>query len=281
MDGTVRCWGYASIQRSNQNTQLAMSTTVPGLTDAVAVSAGEGYACVILGDQTAKCWGENTLDTLGNGQSYAALPSSSRPVEVVGLRGASSISAGRELTCAAMFDGTVRCWGFLPLAGSYDSYSAPIDIGLNGVADISAGTNHACARFSDGTVRCFGDVTYGSGYNRGYSPTSPTYAVLEPGSRPAVEVSAGAEHDCALGFDGSITCWGATESLGLGVDVTEEGVIRYRSGPGPVVGIANAKAMDAGNGVTCAIAADNSVWCWGIGLGHGVDSGLPQRIVGL
>lgn len=280
-DGTVRCWGFDSIERIDPTKPLASATVVKGISGAVDVSVGNGYSCVLFADETVKCWGANLNGQLGSGQSHSALPDSSVPVAVVGLRGASTISTGSDLACATLTAGTAQCWGYLVIDGHFESHDSPIDIGLVGVSSVSAGAGHACARFRDGTVRCWGDITYGSGYSRGYSPTNPTDALIEPGEAQAVEVSAGYEHDCALGADGSIACWGRSERLGLGVDEIETGGYRYRTGPGSVVGITNAIAMSVGNYVTCAVQAEGSVWCWGQDWWGDPILGVPRQIDGL
>ena len=54
------------------------------------------------------CWGNNTGRALGNGSNDAA---SSTPVPVYGLGNAVGVAVGSSSSCAAITDGSFRCWG--------------------------------------------------------------------------------------------------------------------------------------------------------------------------
>lgn len=54
-----------------------------------------------------QCWGSNNQGQLGNGTTT----DSPTPVAVTGLTDASTISAGREHSCATTTAGGARCWG--------------------------------------------------------------------------------------------------------------------------------------------------------------------------
>jgi hypothetical protein len=76
----------------------------------------------------ARCWGLNDGGNLGNGNSTRQ----DSPVDVIGLTGATQISAGLSHTCALMPDGGIKCWGFnfdgqLGVPGITQSFT-PIDV---------------------------------------------------------------------------------------------------------------------------------------------------------
>ena len=80
---------------------------------------------------------------------------------------------------------------------------------------------------------------------------------------PTRQLSAGANHICALGTDGRVRCWGdgANGQLGDG----------RRVGSGTLIeaaGISDVRAISAGGGFTCAVLSDATLRCWG-GLGVG------------
>src|SRR5262249_26987690 len=110
-DGTVTCWGFNNsflqLGREDQ-ANFMIPMTVNGITDAIAIVAGDYHACVLAGDGTVRCWGYNLLGQLGRepiGGSHAS------PAIVSGISGATALSAGSNNTCALLGDGTVRCWG--------------------------------------------------------------------------------------------------------------------------------------------------------------------------
>jgi alpha-tubulin suppressor-like RCC1 family protein len=101
--GKVVCWGDS---KKNFN-------AVPGVSNATAItSSGDAvlrgdYSCVLLATHTVKCWGYNHEGELGNG----ATKNAATPTNVVGLSGASAISAGVTFACARLMSGAARCWG--------------------------------------------------------------------------------------------------------------------------------------------------------------------------
>ena len=164
-DGTVRCWGY------NLNSQLGNGTGGPdtnsyipvmvsGIENAIAIGAGGDHTCVVLGDSTVRCWGENHLGQLGNGE----FTSSPIPVAVSDLNHTIAIDAGGNHTCALLSEGSVRCWGNdgdgqLGNGGDTVTHSSTpvVAAGINSATAISAGDNHACALLIGGTVQCWGN----------------------------------------------------------------------------------------------------------------------------
>ena len=73
-DDTIKCWGIRRRCRGRHDPDIAawdrLTPTAadlgPGRT-AKALSAGDGFACAILDDDTLKCWGvEPSVDSLGD-----------------------------------------------------------------------------------------------------------------------------------------------------------------------------------------------------------------------
>ena len=95
----MTCWGYYT----------SAPATVAGLTTVRKVGVGSDHACAILDDGTVRCWGQNSSGQLGNGD--AQLTSSTTPVTVVGVSGATALALGDSHACALMSNGQVRCWG--------------------------------------------------------------------------------------------------------------------------------------------------------------------------
>jgi alpha-tubulin suppressor-like RCC1 family protein len=108
-DQTVKCWGFNGAGRAGKGdtsaVNIANPTTVAGVSGATRITSGVTHVCVLLADQTAKCWGHGT--GLGDGVGV----DTGSPVDVRGLTGIVRMKGGQLTTCAVLVDGTARCWG--------------------------------------------------------------------------------------------------------------------------------------------------------------------------
>jgi alpha-tubulin suppressor-like RCC1 family protein len=112
--GTVDCWG------NNQKGQLGGGVPfaawrepvpVPGITDAVALTAGGYHTCVLHAGGTASCWGLDRDGELGDGSSldHSFVPVA---VDLSHVGPLKQIAAGGFHTCGIVAaDSTVVCWG--------------------------------------------------------------------------------------------------------------------------------------------------------------------------
>lgn len=96
-DKSVTCW-----------TEYAGPKKLEGITDVTAMS-GRGHMCMLKADGTVWCKGDNQRGQIGNGTTGSAI---NKPTQVEGLAGAVSVAAGSQTSCAALGDGTVKCWGY-------------------------------------------------------------------------------------------------------------------------------------------------------------------------
>jgi cysteine-rich repeat protein len=147
------------------------------------------------------------------------------------------------------------------------------------VVALTAGFSHTCALLAEGLVRCWGDNQYGQlGLANVTDMTTQQpyqHDVVKLGS-PAVAIAAGGNHTCALMADGTVRCWGVNDAgqLGLGHTMTIGDDEAPDAATATVLLGAQARAVSAGERVTCAIMADGTLRCWGdnsvgqLGLGH-------------
>ena len=90
-----------------------MPVEVLGLSNVIAVAAGEFFSLALLKNGTVLAWGRNDLGQLGNGR----MTDSVVPVVVKGLTGVAAISAGgcggtsEGHSLALLNTGKVRSWG--------------------------------------------------------------------------------------------------------------------------------------------------------------------------
>jgi alpha-tubulin suppressor-like RCC1 family protein len=142
------------------------------------------------------------------------------------------------------------------------------------LGDIDAGFAHTCALSQGGVVKCWGSNAsgqIGDGTTGGHR--------LKPARAgevaPAIAVTAGAEHSCAVTDGGAVFCWGDNSRGQLG-----DGTMNDRDLPARVPGLGPAVAIDAGDHHTCALLRGGDVACWGANdrgqIGDGTLSDRPS-----
>jgi hypothetical protein len=83
-------------------------------------------------------------------------------------------------------------------------------------------------------------------------------------SSKGIAIAAGDSHSCALLSTGTVDCWGNNSSGELGHTTTGSCSHMTCATPMAVTGIANAIAVTAGGGYSCALLATGGIDCWGI-----------------
>lgn len=86
----------------------------------------------------------------------------------------------------------------------------------------------------------------------------PLLAVDVPGLTEIIEVSAGADHACALRASGEVLCWGSAVFGQLG-----DGQFVAHAQPKRVEGLSNIVRVVASDDHTCAIQRGGALYCWG------------------
>jgi alpha-tubulin suppressor-like RCC1 family protein len=226
------------------------STVPPGLTDVVAIAAGDAHSLALQADGTVVGWG---LDDAGQ-----ATPPD-------GLGQVVAIAAGGRHSLALQADGTVVGWG-LDDAGQA---TPPGWLTRNAVA-IAAGGRHGLALLSVGLVDAWGDDADGQtaipegihdvvaiGAGERFSVALLAGGTLvgwgdgwpapPEGLGPVAAIAAGAQHLVAVLEDGSVVAWGNPDDGRLDVPS----------------GISSPLAVAAGGAHSLALLADGTVVAWG------------------
>jgi alpha-tubulin suppressor-like RCC1 family protein len=280
-DGTAHCWGNNAQGQLGDGTTdgAAMPVAVVDIAAVTAIAAGDLHTCALVSGGAAYCWGTNLVGQLGVGASTPA--SSSMPLAVMGITGASSIVAGAQHTCVLLAGGTARCWGQNQQGRLGDGTTtsprrAPVAVmGLSGATALAAGGAHTCAVLTDGTATCWGLGSHGE---RGDGTTTTSRSVAGTpvsGLADVTAITAGGSHSCALLGDGTVWCWGWNGSgqVGDGGSMTAA-----RPLPVAVPGLSNAVAVEAGESHSCAVLDGGSARCWGAnGRGQLGDGTMMQR----
>ncbi len=250
--GSVKCWGNdtdGQLGATSQQTcpaPIARFAPVPcsdlpldvsGLNSGVAaVSASEGHTCALLSVGGVECWGEDTSGQLGNG---IKAPSSSAPVDVVGLKSdVVAISSGSAHSCAVTTNGAVKCWGLNDRNqlgdGTTTTSSIPVDVlGLTNVASVSLARWHSCALTEIGGVDCWGDNGFGElgigvypgPQSCGYAYCSMTTTEVQGLHTGVIALSTGSSFTCAVTSMGHVKCWGGEREHHHGIVATQMCII--------------------------------------------------------
>jgi alpha-tubulin suppressor-like RCC1 family protein len=289
-DDTVTCWGGNESGEVGAGAVLGnvsvMPTPVPNLEGVTAMSAAWSYTCVLLADETVRCWGtvvpagETQYGFLGDGTTAGSIT----PVAVSNLANVIGISRG----CAMTRQRKAWCWGRNYIGQLGDGTTTDSDVpvavsDLDDVAAIESDDDFACALRLDGTGACWGDNAHGE-TGTGDTSQLPFPPVPKPATilslSGATAITPGAYHACALIDDGSMRCWGQDDSGELGDQPTaaQFGDRETADEFSPVVvsGVGDVTAIAAGWSITCAILSGDTVECWGTnfhdGLGPQADS---------
>jgi alpha-tubulin suppressor-like RCC1 family protein len=275
--GTVSCWGENNAGQLGNGTPTAASlvpVAVQGLTNTVALAAGEKHTCALSANGAVSCWGDNFF-----GQLIGVSPTLSgsfvaTPVVVPGVTSAVALSGADANTCALIANGGVLCWGFngngrLGTGVFSGSYSTPSPVtGLTDAIALTSGHGHNCALRAGGTVVCWGFNNHGElGNGLVGDRSTPVDVVSLTG---VVSVTAGGYHNCALTSSGALYCWGNNNQAQLG-----DGTRLSRFSPTLVPGLTDTVMVTAGpntafqipdNQHTCALRAGGNLSCWGSNL---------------
>jgi alpha-tubulin suppressor-like RCC1 family protein len=216
MDGYVYCWG------KNDKGQVGIGTTsigvyTPTLVNlgagvlATSIAAGGDHTCVILGDNTVKCWGDNSQGELG-------------------LNVSSSVAAFYSDASSALTNVTTI------------NDSNPVTPTTTLVDLVITGGHQTCVQFSaDKGLRCWGlgangQLGNGAAVNVGNDPAtnivSNVLAAIQIGtSRVPVIGSSYSDHICVITDDARAKCWGRNDQGQLGIgDAIDRGSVVNQMG---------------------------------------------------
>ena len=269
-DGTITCWG-AHGEDERRTETIGLLESPPG--SFTQIDAGSHHSCAVRKDGTMECWGGSSFDDVPQTPEEKAMKEALlEPPEGQFM----SVSVGLWLDCGIKVDNSAECWGIGPVIS--DELNPP----EGKYTSVSVGDDHACGIRIDQTVVCWGS-------NQGFDGDFLGQAT--PPDGPFEVINAGGYHTCGFRPDGEIRCWGSIVG-GMDGEVTTcqqqpDGTSRCwtddkateanRAWGGSPDGTpdGNLKAMDSGQGFSCALWDGGYIGCWGFG---GINDSPPPGI---
>ncbi|MGM0555192.1 MAG: Ig-like domain-containing protein [Myxococcota bacterium] len=277
--GAAFCWG------DNSSGQLGDATFTDSRTPIAvdsalsfsALAAGDGFTCGLTSAAELYCWGDGSDGQLGNNTSGMGTTSNT-PVEVQ-LDYTNwlpiAVDLGRRHACALAestgdsTDVRVFCWGDNAIGqlgdNSNSDRSTPVEVDHDFSQDtarsVAAGGDNGCMTVEDGSgtfsAECWGDNTKGQVGDDSTDDRNDPRPVS--GDFEFTSVWVGVDHACGLLSDGTAKCWGDNSDGQLG-DGTSGG---YETVPVDVTGSLVFAQMGLGDDTSCALASDDTMYCWG------------------
>lgn len=289
----VQCWGTQSGSMAlgnNSETDSASPVKVQGL-EGVTISKlhGGGYFnCVLLSDQTVRCWGDNAYGQIGSNISGNNIGVASQVLNSTAtgpLSGVTDLAIGGYHACALLNDQTVECWGLnssLQLGDNTNiNHILPAKVknatgtaSLTGVLSISGGTHHTCVKLSSSDMRCWGINTYGNlGDNTGTNRKLPVQVKGPTGTGTLTGIDklfTGNAVSCAIHPDQTASCWGFNDQGGVGNNsyATQKvpTTLLGPSGTAALSGITQMMSSPYSSVQAALVGAQNQLYLWGAHL---------------
>jgi alpha-tubulin suppressor-like RCC1 family protein len=284
-DETVWAWGWNTYGQLGDGKSYFYRYTpeeAPGISNAVAISAGYYHTAALRRDESAWTWGGNYYGQLGDGTTTTR----KSPVELTGITNAVGIAGGTIHTVAVISNGTVMAWGGNYHGqlgdGSTDNRSTPLELtGIGGVDKVASGASHTVALDSNGNV-----WTWGRNHNGqlGDGTTDNRYTPAQVGISNVVDIAAGYSHTVALDSDGNVWAWGynGVGSVGDGTTANRLAPVKVKVLTDPVEYLTGVVSIAAGGYHTLAVKDDgttSTVWAWGWnGYGQLGDGTIDNRL---
>ena len=256
-------------------------TQLSGVTNVIAVSAGNNHTLALTADGSVYAWGSNASGQLGNDTVGTQ---SATPVQVKGiggvdyLTGIKAISAGGSYSMALRAsDGAVLVWGTSLGTGpgsnnSFHQFPTQVITSSNnpltGVTEIAAGTAHSLAVNSDGRVYAWGSNSMGVlGLGTICDPDAGCgqeyYATLILTLQDIQEVAAGQSHSVAVDINGNVYAWGKTADGALGPDNYDQYPTAKRISPISISQLHDIIDVSAKGTFNVALDKTGKAYSWG------------------
>jgi alpha-tubulin suppressor-like RCC1 family protein len=258
-DGTVWTTGNNTAGQLGNGTTTNKNTPiqVSGLSDIVAVAAGDFHSLALKNDGTVWAWGDNGYGQLGDGTTTMK----TTPVQVNGLSGMRAIEAGASHSLAIKKDSTVWVWGYNFFGQLGDSTTtnktSPVKINsLSNIISIDAGDYHSIALKDNGTVYSWGRNN--NGQLGDGTTVNKNYPITLTSINGVVAIATGSNHSLAKKSNETIWSWGLNQFGQLGDNTTTD-----KNSPVQILSLSSSIKIAAGLHHSIVLVNDSSILPWG------------------
>lgn len=251
-DGTVWAVGYNVYGQLGDLSFVNKSIPVRviGLTGITAISAGGFHSLFLKNDGAVWAVGRNNYGQFGNGVNSHF---NSTPIQIPGINGINTITAGGSFSVFLKNNGTVwatgdNSYGQIGDGTTSTVRTTPVEIpGFTGIIDLKAGTHHILFLKSDGTVWAVGHNSSGGLGDGTIVHKSSPVAVI--GLSGITQIAAGSFHSLFLKNNGTIWATGSNSTAQLG-----DGTQVYKTTAVQITGACNGTLGTVGNSMDNTIS---------------------------
>lgn len=247
----------------------------------MAIEANYSHQCALSDDRRVWCWGSNHFgesgtepsDTIVNNPQL--IPASSQTTSNTGWI---DISVGTGQSCAIGADNKVFCWGLVNK--NKHNIPQPVFVDKKWRQLEIDGLGDGCGIDTDSQLWCWGHYMPPADRTMPFS-YEPRLVVLNQSSI-WIQVDVGLNKACAIDDSRNLWCWGNNTPAGLGnatLNIYYDEIVQVPS-PNETLVWQTISVSDS----ACALASDQSLWCWGnnrngeIGFGT-ANSDRPLNVV--
>lgn len=289
--GEVFCWGSGEIGtlgngENGHEYRSPTATKVMGAEDIIDIDLSFTAACGVRSDGQVLCWGANASANFGfeselcgpflmvtDVEEWFDSPCQDTAREVPGIDSAAAVAVGGQFQCAVLEDRTAVCWGSDNVWGQLGNGSdddpmigvLTAVVGLDEIEELVLGHRTGCAARTDGSLWCWG--RNGSGQlglgDAGEGVGESASPIEVPGLGEVVDVTLGSDSVCAANAAGEIRCWGDVNYLFDTPDDPNPGSAATDY-PTLIPYVPASVAVTTHDFVSCALAEDGRVYCWGV-----------------
>ncbi|MCE9575109.1 MAG: hypothetical protein K8W52_18300 [Deltaproteobacteria bacterium] len=273
-DGTVIAWGndtFGQLGNGTPNADSATPVAVLGLTNVIAVAAGDFHALALEGDGTVWAWGLNQTGELGG------IATTGTPTQITSLAGLHviAIAAGASFSLAVTDAGAVYAFGTND-SGQCGPGGATVTLpqaaGIATSIQVAAGHAHTMV------VKQVDPVTRhvltmggnGAGQLGNGTVTGQSTPVTLAGNT-ALDIAAGYDHSVAI-IDGALYAWGNVQALGMNATGAQ-------TTPLAIPALVSPRHVAAGYETTFVALLGGTVWSFGSDQQNALGVGLPDQFV--